>query len=72
MFRRRRARFYNRGRNWFFNTREEAPIGPFKKLSEAVAWAKDYTAYIQTAPVLEDVVELPPVGNNTAGYASAR
>jgi len=56
VFRKRRARYYNQGREWFFRTREEAPIGPFAKLSEAVAWATDYARYSQNAPLLEDVV----------------
>jgi len=53
---RRRTRFYNEGRDWYFHTREGASIGPFKMLSEAIVWAEDYAAYIQTAPRLEDVV----------------
>ena len=52
----RRTRFYNQGRNWYFRTREGASIGPFVMLSEAITWAEDYVAYIQTAPSLEEVV----------------
>ena len=64
VFRRRKARFYNQGREWFFRTREEAPIGPFTKLSEAVVWAQDYASCVQTAPLLEDVVQLRDIGSN--------
>ena len=53
---RRRPRFYSEGRDWYFRTREDASIGPFNRLSEAVDWAADYAAYIQTAPTLEEVV----------------
>ena len=52
----RRPRFYNEGRKWYFRTREGAPVGPFSRLSEAVIWAADYVAYIQSAVTLEDVV----------------
>lgn len=56
VFRQRKPRYYAVGRDWYFRTREQAPIGPFTKLSEAIAWAHDYANYSQQAPKLEDVV----------------
>lgn len=52
----RRTRYYTIRTDWYFYTREGASIGPFDRLSEAVEWADDYIAYLQQAPVLEDVL----------------
>lgn len=52
----RSSRFYKQGKYWYFRTREGAPIGPFDRLSEAIAWSNDYIEYLRHAPSLADVL----------------
>ena len=52
----RSSRFYKRGKYWYFRTREGAPIGPFDRLSEAIAWSNDYIEYLRHAPSLSEVL----------------
>ncbi|GAB1266550.1 hypothetical protein NBRC116493_35540 [Aurantivibrio infirmus] len=52
----RSQRIYREGKNWYFNTREGAPIGPFEELKEAIAWLDDYVNYTKHAPSLADLI----------------
>lgn len=52
----RSQRIYRDGKNWYFHTREGAPIGPFVELKETIVWLDDYVKYTQHAPSLADMV----------------
>lgn len=51
----RSPRFFQKGDNWYIATRE-APIGPYKRLSQAIAVAQGYAEHVQDAPTLAEVV----------------
>jgi len=51
----RHPRFFQKGDHWYIATRE-APIGPYKRLSQAIAVAQSYRDHVEDAPTLDEVV----------------
>ncbi len=48
---RRSARIYETGGQWFFDTREGTPMGPFASREAAIRGLRDFLEFLRLAPL---------------------